>query len=427
MATTLITGISELTTNDDSRVDGSENLSAAERATQTNAAASRITNAAVVLDGDEIVWVGHADQAPDADVRVDYGGRAVLPGWVDSHTHLIFGGDRTAEFEARMAGESYQAGGINTTVRATREARDTQLVDNLTRLVHEARAGGTTTLETKTGYGLTVHDEVRSAKLARTVVDSVTFLGAHIVPDGSNPDDYVTLVTGEMLAAVAPHVDALDVFCERGAFDEAQTRTVLDAGRAAGLSLHVHGNQLEPGPGVQLAVEYGARSVDHVGYLTDEDFSALATSWQQNDRPGTIATVLPGCDLSTRVQLAPARKLLDSGVPVAIASNANPGTSYTTSMAFCVATAVLQMRLSVAEAVRAATLGGAQSLGIDPLSVSQRSVSRLARGVIAPGARADLHVLDAPSATHLAYRPGVPLTWAVWQAGQLAFTKSSTV
>ena len=384
--TTLITGIGELTTND-------EGL-------------GRLRDAAVVIDGDRIAWVGQAAEAPDADKRVDVGGRALLPGWVDSHTHLVFAGDRTAEFEARMAGEAYAAGGIGVTVAATRSATDAVLQANLDRFADEALRGGTTTFETKTGYGLTVADEVRSARIAGSRADSVTFLGAHLVPDGTDADEYVALVTGEMLAQVAPLVDAIDVFCERGAFDEEQSRAVLVAGRAAGLDLRVHGNQLGPGPGVRLAVELGAHSVDHVAFVDEREIAMLADSWSGGAR-GTVATVLPACDLSTRMPLAPARALQDAGAVVAIATNANPGTSFTTSMAFCVATAVLQMRLTIEEAVRAATLGGAIALGLDD------EVGR-----IRVGARADLQLLDAPSITHLAYRPGVPLTTAVWRHGQ---------
>lgn len=373
----LITGIGELTTN----VDGP------------------LTRAALVLDGARVAWFGRAADAPAADERVDVEGRAVLPGWVDSHTHLVFAGDRTAEFNARMAGRPYQAGGIQVTVDATRAASDEELAAGLRRHVAEAVAQGTTCLETKTGYGLTVADELRSARLAAGVVDEVTFLGAHLVPAGSSLPDYVALVSGEMLDAVAPHVRWADVFCEKGAFDEAASREVLTAAAARGLGLRVHGNQLGPGPGVQLAVALGAASVDHCTYLTPSDVDALASS-------DTVATLLPACDLSTRQPLPDARALLDAGATVALASNCNPGSSYTSSMAYCVTTAVLQMRMSVEEAVQAATLGGA------------RALRRTDVGVLAPGARADVHVLDAPSATHLAYRPGVPLTWAVWRAGE---------
>lgn len=381
---TLITGIGELTTNDDEL--------------------GRLRDAALVIEGDRIAWIGAASDAPDADDRFDAEGRAVLPGWVDSHTHMVFAGDRTAEFEARMAGESYAAGGINVTVEATRAASDEQLRANLDRLADEALRGGTTAFETKTGYGLTVEDEVRSARVAGSRAESVTFLGAHLVPAGAEPAEYLALANGPMLDAVAPLVDAVDVFCERGAFDENQSRDVLRAGAEKGLGLRVHGNQLGPGPGVRLAVEHGALSVDHVAFLVAEEIGMLADSWSGGAR-GTVATVLPACDLSTRMPLAPARDLVDAGAVVAIASNANPGTSYTTSMAFCVATAVLQMRLTIEEAVRAATLGGAIALERDDL------------GRVSVGARADVQLLEAPSVTHLAYRPGVPLTTAVWQAG----------
>lgn len=379
MSSTLITGIGELTTG-----------------------SATMAGAALVLDGEGVAWVGPAGRAPAADAAVDIEGRAVLPGWVDSHTHLLFAGERSAEFAARIAGIPYTAGGIMDTVTATRAASDAELAGTLRRHVSEAAVQGTTCLETKTGYGLTVADEVRCARIAAAVpdhLDEVTFLGAHVVPPELAASDYLRLVTGEMLDAVAPYVSWVDVFCERGAFDADAAAQVLAAGRARGLGLRVHGNQLGPGPGVQLAVEHGAASVDHCTYLSASDVDALAGS-------STVATLLPACDLSCRSPLPDARPLLDAGVTVALATNCNPGSSYTTSMAFCVATAVLQMGMSVAEAIRAATLGGAAAL------------RRTDVGVLRPGARADVHVLDAPSAVHLAYRPGVPLTWAVWRRGR---------
>ncbi|WP_125100334.1 amidohydrolase family protein [Leucobacter chromiireducens] len=417
----LIDRIGELTTNDETGDVGAGRASARPD--------GRLSDAAVVVTDGVISWVGPSADAPAADTRFDAAGRALLPGWVDSHTHLVFAGDRTAEFEARMAGEAYAAGGINVTVAATRAASDAELEANLARLVAEARGGGTTTIETKTGYGLTVADEVRAARIAGAHVDAVTFLGAHVVPAGADPDEYLALVTGPMLDAVAPHVSAVDVFCEDGAFDRAASARVLAAARERGLATRVHGNQLGHGPGVQLAVEYGALSVDHVGFLDDADVAALADSWPGGGGAGgagaggagargTVATVLPACDLSTRMPLAPAKRLLDAGAQIAIASNGNPGTSYTSSMAFCVATAVLQMGLTISEAVRAATLGGAIALGIDEDGwLDPRGVAQPRVGVIAPGARADLHLLAAPSTTHLAYRPGMPLTAAVWRAG----------
>jgi imidazolonepropionase len=397
----LITNIAELTTQDlDRRV---------------------LHRAAIVLDGERIAWLGSARDAPAADEMFDAGDRAVLPGWVDSHTHLVFAGDRSAEFEARMAGAAYQAGGIAETVRATRDASDDELRRLLTARIAEAVAGGTTCLETKTGYGLDVGQEARSARLAAEQVDQVTFLGAHLVPADLDADEYLDLVCGPMLRAVRDRVQWMDVFCEEGAFSEEQSRRVLATGREAGLGLRVHGNQLGPGAGVRLAVEFGAASVDHVNHLDDQDVAALAGSWFGWDaatgtgQRGTVATCLPACDLSTRQPFPPARALLDAGVPVALASNCNPGTSYTSSMGFCVATAVLQMGLTISEAIRAATYGGALALGMD---IGQDQDGGRAVGSLQVGHRADLQLLAAPSAAHLAYRPGMPLTAAVWRRGQ---------
>ncbi|SDL80531.1 imidazolonepropionase [Tessaracoccus oleiagri] len=363
------------------------------------AGVSVLREAALVADGGRVAWYGPRAEAPDADERVDLGGRAVLPGWVDSHTHLVFDGDRSREFEARMAGRPYEAGGIAVTTDATRAATDDRLRRLVAGRVREAQRGGTTTIETKTGYGLSVDEEARHARIAAELVDEVTFLGAHLVPAGWDADAYVDLVTGEMLDAVRPHVTWLDVFCEEGAFTVEQSRRVLEAGRRAGLGLRVHGNQLGHSGGVALAVDLGAASVDHVNHLSDDDVEALAAS-------ATVATILPACDLSTRAPFAPARRLLDAGAVVAIASNCNPGTSYTSSMNFCVGTAVLQQHLTLEEAIRAATLGGAMAL------------RRTDVGSLRVGARADLHVLDAPAAIHLAYRPGMPLTHRVWRAGE---------
>lgn len=407
---TLITNIGELSTQDCTE----------------GAATAVLKDAAVVFEGERISWIGAAADAPAADTAVDAGGRAGLPGWVDSHTHLVFAGDRSAEFEARMAGESYAAGGIAVTTAATREATDYDLTRLLLARVAEAAAGGTTYLETKTGYGLSVEEERRHARIASTVADTVTYLGAHLVPDGVDADEYTDLVCTDMLTAVRPYAQWADVFCEKGAFTEDQSRRVLTACRDAGLGLRVHGNQLGPGAGVQLAVEFGAASVDHVNHLSDDDVDALAGTWSEGGgnaggmldpgagTPGTVATCLPACDLSTRAPLAEARRLLDAGVPVALASNCNPGTSYTSSMNFCVATAVLQMGLTVQEAVRAATYGGALALRVH--RGTDRDGER-AVGSLAVGHRADLQLLNAPSAAHLAYRPGMPLTGSVWRAG----------
>jgi len=386
MTAELITGISELTT----------------QAAETSHDDDRLTDAALVIENGRIAWIGPAAEAPAADTAVDVGGRAVLPGWVDTHTHLIFAGDRAAEFEARMAGERYAAGGIATTMAATRAATTADLLANARRLRREAEAQGTTFLETKTGYGLDLASELRSARAAAEVADVVTFLGAHVMPPGLDRRDYLDLVTGPMLAAVAPHVDFIDAFCETGAFDVDECREVLLAGRAAGLGLRLHGNQLGAGGGVRLAVELGCASVDHCNHLEPADIDALAGS-------DTVATLLPACDLSTRQPFPPARRLLDAGAHIALASNCNPGTSYSTSMPFCVATAVLQMGLTVREAVWAATRGAARAVG--------REHGPDAVGSLRVGGRADLQVLDAPAVAHLAYRPGVPLCLATWTEG----------
>jgi imidazolonepropionase len=357
-----------------------------------------VRDAAVVVDGDRIAWIGPRSYAPDADERLDAGGAAVLPGFVDSHAHLIFAGDRAAEFAARMAGEPYTGGGIRTTVAATRAATDDELRASARRLVAEARRQGTTTIEIKSGYGLSVADEARSLRIARELTDETTFLGAHVVPAGYTAEDYVDLVTGPMLEAAAPYARWIDVFCDRGAFDGEQARAVLTAGAKAGLLLRLHANQLAAGPGVRLAVELGAASADHCTHLSDADVDALAGS-------DTVATLLPGAEFSTRSPYPDARRLIDAGVTVALATDCNPGSSYTSSMSFCIALAVREMRMTPAEAVRAATLGGARALRRDDV------------GVIRVGARADLIVLDAPSCLHLAYRPGVPMVKAVLHNG----------
>lgn len=354
-----------------------------------------IVHDAALLDVDgRVVWTGRASAAPrsDADEIVEAAGAAVIPGFVDSHTHLVFGGDRAAEFEARMAGRPYSAGGIRSTVAATRAASDDELRARLARFVTELRAQGTTTFEIKSGYGLSVRDEERILRLAREVTSETTFLGAHVVPAEYAADRgaYVDLVTGPMLDACAPHSRWIDVFCETGAFTVDESRRILTAGADRGLGVRVHASQLGPGEGVALAVELDAASVDHGTYLTDDDVALLAES-------NTVATLLPGVEFSTRHPYPDARRLIDAGVRVALASDCNPGSSFTSSLPFCVAVAVRDMGMTVPEAVRAATLGGAEALRRDDI------------GHLRPGARADYVVLAAPSYVHLAYRPGVPL------------------
>ncbi|MFC4021498.1 imidazolonepropionase [Micromonospora sp. GCM10011542] len=365
-------------------------------------------DAAVLVEEGRVAWVGPAAYAPAADRRIDAGGAAVLPGFVDSHAHLVFAGDRAAEFAARMAGEPYTGGGIRTTVGATRAASDDELRATVRRLRGEALRQGTTTMEIKSGYGLTVADEARSLRIAAETSSETTFLGAHVVPAeyADRPDDYVGLVCGPMLAAAAPYARWVDVFCERGAFDVDHARAILACGQAAGLGVRVHANQLGPGPGVQLGVELGAASVDHCTHLSDADVDALAgTASTDGSGTHTVATLLPGAEFSTRSPYPDARRLLDAGVTVALATDCNPGSSYTSSMPFCLALAVREMRMTPAEALWAATAGGARALRRDDI------------GVLTPGARADLVVLDAPSYLHLAYRPGVPLIRQVLHNG----------
>lgn len=425
---TLFTNIGELVTNEPGPDRDGDKLGI-------------LRDAAVLAEDGIVTWVGPAASAPVAprtsggeshDGRppqpgstsprggglpaegvevIDLGGRAVIPGFVDSHTHLVFGGDRAEEFAARMAGESYSAGGIRSTVAATRAASEEELRERLAGFVAELHAQGTTTFEIKSGYGLSVEAEERLVRLAREVTDEVTYLGAHVVPADFKEDPafggdveaareaYVDLVIGEMLAACAPHAKWVDAFCERGAFSPEQSRRVLEAGRAAGLGVRVHGNQLGPGEGVRLAVELDAASVDHCTYLSDEDVAALAGS-------DTVATLLAGVEFSTRQPYPDARRLLDAGVTVALASDCNPGSCFTSSMPFCIAVAVRDMKMTPAEALWAATAGGAQALRRDDV------------GGLRPGMSADLVELAAPSHIHLAYRPGVPLVRRVWKSGE---------
>lgn len=374
---TLVTGTGELVTN----TAAGEGLLGVVR------------EAAVVVDDGRVAWVGPATRAPAADDVRDVGGRAVIPAFVDSHTHIAFGGERSAEFAARMAGQRYDGGGIATTVAATRALDDDGVRAAIRRHVDEMHSQGTGLVEIKSGYGLDVATEEQLLRLAREVTPETTYLGAHVVPTGVARRDYVDLVRGEMLTACAPHARWADVFCEPAsahAFDRDEAHEVLTACRDAGLGLRVHGNQLAEGPGVQLAVSLGAASVDHCTYLTDADVDALASS-------ETVATLLPGVEFSTRHPYPSGRRLLDAGATVALASDCNPGTCYTSSMPFVVALAVRECGMTCDEAVWAATRGAALSLRREDV------------GVVEVGALAMLTVVDAPSARHLAYRPGVPL------------------
>jgi imidazolonepropionase len=383
----LIDNVAELTTNDPSIGDGSR-LGLVERA-------------ALVLEQGRVAWVGRAAEAPAADEAFDAQGGAVIPGFVDSHAHLVFAGDRSAEFAARMQGTPYSAGGIRSTVTATRAAPDVVLAANTARLVAEMQRQGTTTMEIKSGYGLTAKDEARALAIAAGFTPETTYLGAHVVAPEfeADPDAYVDLVTGPMLEAARPHAKWIDVFCERGAFDADQARSILRAGMAVGLAPRIHANQLGPGPGVRVACEVGAASADHCTHLSGSDVSDLRAA-------GVVATLLPGVEFSTRSPYPDARALLDAGVTVALASDCNPGSCYSSSVPLCVALAVREMRMSPAEALWSATAGGAAAL------------RRADVGRLRAGSRADLCVLAAPSYVHLAYRPGVPLVSAVFAAGR---------
>ncbi|MHB9004049.1 MAG: imidazolonepropionase [Coriobacteriia bacterium] len=387
MTSTLIMNVGELVTCDASAGDGS--------------ALGILRDAALVMDGERIAWIGPAAGAPTADECVDADGRAVIPGFVDSHTHLVFAGDRSAEFVARMAGEAYTGGGIATTVTATRAASDDELRALAASRFAQMRASGTTTVEAKSGYGLTVDDEARLLRLSRELTPETTFLGAHTVPAEYAHDRaaYVDLVCGEMLIACAPHARWIDVFCDTGAFTAEETRAVLTAGRAAGLGLRLHGNQLDFGPGARIAAEFGVASLDHGTHLSDSDISALADA-------GVVVTLLPGAEFSTGSTYPDARRLLEAGAEVALATDCNPGSSYITAMPFVIALAVREMHLNPAQALHAATAGGAVALRRDDI------------GRLAPGSSADVVMLDAPSHVHLAYRPGTPLVEHVWVGGE---------
>lgn len=385
MSTTLFTNIASLVTNDETLGKG---------------ILGEITEAAFIEDAGQIVWVGSAGSAPSVDIAVSLEGKSVIPGFVDSHAHLVFAGDRALEFEARMSGKAYAASGIMTTVAATRAATDEELDQNIATRAVEMYRGGITTFETKSGYGLDVENELRSLRLAVQHTEDVTFLGAHVIPEEykSSADAYVDLVKGEMLDACAPYARWIDVFCDEGAFDYDQSKAILQAGIAAGLLPRIHANQLSQGRGVELAVELGCASADHCTHLSAHDIDLLAGS-------NTVATLLPGAEFSTRSEYPDARRLIEAGVTVALATDCNPGSSYTSSMAFCIAVAVREMNFTPEQALWSATLGGAKALQREDV------------GLISVGKSADFVVLDAPSFRHIPYRPGVDLVEQTFISG----------
>jgi imidazolonepropionase len=387
-----LTNISQLVTNNSALGEGQLGV---------------INDAAITVTDGIVSWVGKSSQADSSVPKTDVGGRSLIPGFVDSHSHIMFAGDRSAEFAARMAGVPYSAGGIKVTTEATRKASDAELRSVALSMIKEMHESGTTTIEIKSGYGLDVVTEERSVRIAAELTDEVTYLGAHVVaPEfASNPDAYVDLVVGEMLDACAPHSKWIDVFCDRGAFTTEQSRRILEAGMTKGLHPRIHLNQLEQGEGVAMAIELDCASADHLTYLTDDDINALAAS-------GTVAGLVPGADFSTRSPHYPrGRDLIDAGAAVALSPDCNPGSSYTTSMPFCIALAVREMHMTVDESLFAATMGGAIALRRDDV------------GHLSIGARANFALLNAPSYIHLAYRPGVPLISTTWKDGNVIFTK----
>jgi imidazolonepropionase len=361
-----------------------------------------LSNAAFVVEDGLVAWVGDAASAPKCESIVDVAGACVIPGFVDSHAHLMFAGSREQEFAARMAGVSYSAGGIKTTVSKTRAASDEELRSNAKKLIAELYQSGVTHFEVKSGYGLDVETELRSLKIAREFTEDTTFLGAHVVPQDQDAQRYVDLVATEMLSAVKPYAKWIDVFCDQGAFDLAQTRTILQAGIAAGLRPRLHANQISDLGAISLAVELDCASVDHCTHISDADIELLANS-------KTVATLLPGAEFSTRSPYPDAARLFAAGVTVALATDCNPGSSFTTSMPFCIAVAVRDMGFTIDQAVWSATRGGALALRDET------------RGALRVGMRADFAILDAPNHLFLAYRPGVQLVAATYVAGKKVF------
>lgn len=374
----------------------------AELVTESTALPLRATNHAFAFDGGVITWVGPEKDAPMCDHTIDAQGGAVLPGFVDSHAHLIFAGDRSADFAGRMSGAPYTPRGIASTVAATRSATDEELRANAQRLINEMTDQGITTFEIKSGYGLTVTDEERALRIAREFTEETTFLGAHVIPSeyADNPEAYVDLVCTEMLAACAPHARWIDVFCDQGAFTPEQAATILAAGKSAGLKVRLHSNQLTALGGIQVAAQIGAISVDHLTHTSDEEIEIMANN-------KIVATLLPGVEFSTRSPYPDARRFINAGVTVAIATDCNPGSSFITSMPLCIALAVREMHMTIDQAVWSATAGGAAALDRNDV------------GRIEPGHQADFLILDRPSIDFLAYHPGTNPVAKVFRAGQL--------
>ena len=387
MASLAISNIGELTTNDARHGDG---------------ALGRLHDACLVVEDGLVAWVGPSSGAPAAGAAIDARGSAVVPGFVDSHTHLVFAGDRADEFEARMAGVPYDGGGILRTVASTRAASTDDLERDARRRLAEMLASGTTTVEAKSGYDLTVAGERRLLEVSASLTEEVTWLGAHAVPPefAGRRDDYVGELSGSMLERCAPVARWADAFCDPLGFSAEECRSVLSAARAAGLGIRLHANQTADMGGAELAAELGAASVDHCTFCTAKGASMLADA-------DVVATLVPAAEFCTRSPYADARQLLDAGVTVALATDCNPGTSFVTSMPFVIALAVRELGMTADEALYAATRGGATALRRDDV------------GRLCVGLPADLVVLDAPTASHLAYRPGTSIARHVMRRGDV--------
>jgi imidazolonepropionase len=387
----LLTGIGQLTTN----------------------VGDPLAGAAVKIADGRVVYAGPGKDAPEQGqgAHIDCDGRAVIPGLVDAHTHLVFAGDRAGEFARRLAGASYaeiaaSGGGIVSTVEATRAATEEELFDQASKRTWRMIASGTTTVEIKSGYGLDVETELRLLRVARRIGEELpitvktTFLGAHTVPPEYRGDraGYVDLVIGEMLPKAAVLADYCDVFVEEGAFTVDEARRIFAAAADYGLGARVHAEQLTRSGGAALAAEIGAASADHLDHATAEDAAALAAA-------AVVAVLVPGASYSLRSNQAPGPMLLESGVTAALATDCNPGTSYFESMGLVISLAVVEIGLTVDQAIFAATRGGALALGLDD------------RGTLTPGSAGDLVVLDAPSPAHIAYRPATNLVWKTIRGG----------
>lgn len=373
-----------------------------------------IADAAVAIDEEKVTFAGPAADAPESEGRtvIDCGGAAVLPGFVDSHTHVVFAGDRSDEFARRLAGATYseiaaEGGGILATVEATRSSSEEELFRLAAKRVWRMIGAGTTTIEIKSGYGLDPETELRQLRVARRIGEELpvtvrtTFLGAHSVPAEfkADRDGYIRLLIEEMLPAVASFADYCDVFVEDGVFGVDEARAIFRAASALGMGARVHAEQLSHSGGANLAAEIGAVSADHLDNATIDDARALATA-------GVVAVLVPGASYTLRSGQAPGPMLREAGCVVALATDCNPGTSYFESMGPIISLGVVEMGLTADQAIWAATRGGALSLGFED------------RGLIETGAQADLIVLDAPSPTHIPYRPATNLVSRVFSSGR---------